>query len=481
MQSDNNTTRIRRELLVRIARMFFEGNLLESINRLPIKMRPKNSPISRCCIHKERAVLKYRSMAILGFGAEDETDELISLSEYANCALRRESVKGPVLTVLDEACSSCVKSKYFITNACQGCFARPCTVNCPRKCIDVVDGQAHIDPSRCVNCGKCMQVCPYHAVVFLPIPCEEECPVGAINRLENGLERIDFDKCIHCGKCMTACPFGAIMEKSQIIDVMKSLTSERPTVALIAPAIAGQFDASLGNIIGALKKLGFDEIVEVAVGADVVADREAKEFTERMKNGEKFMTSSCCPAYTEAVQKHMPQLKPFVSHTVTPMHYAAEMAAQQYPDAVKVFIGPCVAKREEALNDTYVDYVLTFEEIGALFVAKGIDVEACDPVEPSIPALSFGRGFPVTGGVSSAIEHMLEGDAEHPELRATVVDGLNKREIRRLKSLPKGNAENNFIEVMCCEGGCVAGPCVLASSKMAAKKVDEIKRSSQSS
>lgn len=475
MQSDNNATRIRRELLVKIAKLFFEGKLQESIDRLPIQMRPKNSVTSRCCVHKERAVLKYRGMAILGFGAEDEADELISLSEYANCALSRESVKEPILTVIDEACSSCVKSKYFITNACKGCFARPCTLNCPRKCIDVVDGQARIDASRCANCGKCMQVCPYHAIVFVPIPCEEECPVGAITRLENGLERIDHDKCIHCGKCMSVCPFGAIMEKSQIIDVMKYFTSQRPVVAMVAPSIVGQFDAPLGSIISALKLLGFSEVVEVAVGADIVADREAKEFVERIGGGEKFMTSSCCSAYTEAAEKHMPELKPFVSHTDTPMHCTAEIVAQQYPDAVKVFIGPCAAKKQEALNDPYVDYVLTFEELGTLFVAKGIDVESCEPVEPAIAALSYGRKFPVSGGVSSAVQHMLEGDIEHPEFRPTTVNGLTKQEIRRPKMLAKGSTEHNFIEVMCCEGGCVAGPCVLASSKMAAKKIDGIR------
>lgn len=429
MPLDDNATRIRRELLVKIAKLYIKGELEDKIDRLPLEMRPKNYQTSRCCVHKERAVLKYRIMAILGFSVEDEIDELIPSSDYARRAANREKIEGPILTVLDEACSACVRSSYFVTNACRSCFARPCTLNCPKKCISVTDGQAHIDPEKCINCGK----------------------------------------------CIVACPFGAIMDKSQIIDVLKSLQSDREVVAMIAPAIVGQFSASPANIVGALKKLGFDKVVEVAVGADVVADREAREFTERMKNGEKFMTTSCCPAYTQAVAKHMQEMKPFVSDTCTPLHFTAELVSQQYPDALKVFIGPCVAKKKEGLDDLLVDYTLTFEEIGALFVAEEIIVEDCEPVNADIAGLKFGRGFPVTGGVTSAIAAMLEGDDKITvKLSPEKVNGLTKQEIRKIKTYPNSDTNFNFLEVMCCEGGCVGGPCVLANKKVAAKKVDNL-------
>ena len=475
MPLDDNATRIRRELLVKIAKLYIKGELEDKIDRLPLEMRPKNYQTSRCCVHKERAVLKYRIMAILGFSVEDEIDELIPSSDYARRAANREKIEGPILTVLDEACSACVRSSYFVTNACRSCFARPCTLNCPKKCISVTDGQAHIDPEKCINCGRCMQVCPYHAIIQIPVPCEEECPVGAISKAEDGRQSIDPEKCINCGKCIVACPFGAIMDKSQIIDVLKSLQSDREVVAMIAPAIVGQFSASPANIVGALKKLGFDKVVEVAVGADVVADREAREFTERMKNGEKFMTTSCCPAYTQAVAKHMQEMKPFVSDTCTPLHFTAELVSQQYPDALKVFIGPCVAKKKEGLDDLLVDYTLTFEEIGALFVAEEIIVEDCEPVNADIAGLKFGRGFPVTGGVTSAIAAMLEGDDKITvKLSPEKVNGLTKQEIRKIKTYPNSDTNFNFLEVMCCEGGCVGGPCVLANKKVAAKKVDNL-------
>ena len=202
MQIDNNTNRIKRTLMVRLAKLCFENKLVDKVNRIPVELRPKGGPHSRCCIHKERAVIKYRLMAMLGFAIEDEVDELIPLSEYAARALNREKIEDTELTVVDEACSSCVLTNYFVTNACRGCFARPCAVNCPKKCISFVDGQAKIDPAKCINCGKCAGVCPYHAIVYVPIPCEEECPVGAITKDENNKEVIDPDKCILCGKCI---------------------------------------------------------------------------------------------------------------------------------------------------------------------------------------------------------------------------------------------------------------------------------------
>ena len=480
MQYDNNTTRVRRAIMIRLAQLCFEGKLAEKVDRIPIEMRPKGGPHDRCCIHKERAVIKYRLMASMGFKVEDETDELVSLGEYAERALAREKITSSDLTVIDEACSACVRTNYFVTNACRGCFARPCTVNCPKKCISFVEGQARIDPDKCINCGKCMKVCPYHAIVYVPIPCEEECPVDAISKSDDGIEVIDESKCIMCGKCMSACPFGAIMDLGQIVDVAKHLMSDRPVVALIAPALVGQFAAPLDKIVGALKQLGFDHVVEVAVGADIVARRESVELAERLREGDPFMTASCCPAYVATVEKHVPELKPLVSKTCTPMHCAAEIAAQQYPDAVRVFIGPCAAKKYEGARDPLVDYVLTFEELGSMLAAKGIEVEDVEPQNPDLPALSSGRGFPVSGGVAAAVKDMLDEDCSLKyEIRPELVDGISKQSIKALKNYAVHGGDFNMLEVMCCEGGCVAGPCVIGNPKTAARRAQDLKSSSE--
>lgn len=469
---ENNATLRRRDLLIKLSRLLFEDKLISHIDRIAVQMFPKRSDSStRCCIYKSRAIIKYRTMAILGFSIEDEYDELMPLSKYAQMALEREKVEFPILTVIDEACSSCVKANYVVTNVCRGCFARPCMMNCPKKAISMHDGQAKIDPAKCVNCGLCMKACPYHAVIYVPVPCEESCPVGAITKDELGLEKIDYSKCIYCGKCTRECPFGAIMEKSQIIDVIKQLKSNKKVIAIVAPAVVGQFPAEFEKIVSAIKQAGFADVVEAAIGADITAVKETAEFKERIAHGSEFMTTSCCPAYTEAVKKHVPELEKFVSATHTPMHYIAEIVRKKYRDAIAVFIGPCVAKRKEAIENPYMDYVLTFEELGALFVAKGIEVGQCDQASIENPAQRIGRMFPVSGGVTCAIKETLGTDNG---FNPVLIDGLSKQSVKTLKTYAKGACPGNFVEVMSCEGGCVAGPGVLSNPKIAAVKVKNL-------
>ena len=184
-------------------------------------------------------------------------------------------------------------------------MARPCMVNCPKQAVDFRDGQAHIDHQKCVNCGICQKNCPFHAIIYVPVPCEESCPVGAITKNESGREEIDYGKCIYCGRCVSSCPFGAVMEKSHMIDVFKAFDGDKKVIAMVAPAIAGQFKAPLDKILGAIARLGFDDVIEVAKGADVTTANEAKEFAHKMAEGQSFMTTSCCPSYTTLVKKHI--------------------------------------------------------------------------------------------------------------------------------------------------------------------------------
>ncbi len=473
LRTDNNATRIHREILVRIARLFLQGRLVEGVNRIPLEMRPRGEAPLRCCIYKDRAVLKYRCMAALGHRVESEQDELTPLSEYARAALERENPEGPILTVLDLACSACVRSRYMVTEACRGCLARPCTLKCPGGAISQVNGQARIDTARCMNCGLCLKACPYHAIIRVPIPCEESCPVGAITKDETGKEHIDYEKCISCGKCTQACPFGAIMERSQIIDVLKALEEDRPVRAMVAPAIAGQFPGTMEQLVGALHLLGFDGVVEVALGADRTAQEEAAEWKDRVEAGSQpFMTTSCCPAYVEAVKKHLPELAPYVSATATPMQFTARWLRERDPLCRTVFIGPCTAKRTEALDDTSTDFVLTFEELGALFVAAGVDVDVCDRAQFMELPGAGGRGFPVSGGVTRAVEELLDDPAS---MRKHLVDGIDANSMKLLKAFGQERCPGNFMEVMACEGGCLSGPGVLTPPRLAQKKLEVLK------
>ncbi|MCK4608868.1 MAG: monomeric [FeFe] hydrogenase [Gammaproteobacteria bacterium] len=479
MKYQNNATKVRRLILISIAQAFYLGQLIEQIDRIPIERFPKeNKGLLRCCIYKERAIVKQRIMSALGFGVEED-DELTSLAAYAKRALKRaKPVKGAILSVLDIACSGCVSSRYLITNACRGCMARPCTLNCPKQAISVVNGQSVIDYDLCVNCGRCAQVCPYKAIIKVPVPCEEACPVDAIHKDDSGKAVIDFTKCISCGQCMVACPFGAVMEKSHFIDVLQHLANadkkEQTIVAMVAPAIAGnQFAGNLNQIAAALKLLGFTRVVEVAGGADITAKVEAEEFSERMKQGDKFMTTSCCPAYAEAVAKHIPELQPMISTAKTPMHYTAEMIKNSAADAITVFVGPCIAKRKEAENNKNIDYVLTFEELDALFAARNINVTECEASELENHPSDAGRGFATTCGVTEALL-----DATHKDvpIHTELIDGLTKQTVKDLKRYAKNpdGCNFNFLEVMACEGGCVGGPCAIGKLQSARRAIRKI-------
>ena len=473
---NNNANSIKTEILIRIIKLQLEGNLQKGVHYIPKQMAPKGSEPFSCCIYHDREILRQRVIARLGCSVE-KLDEEAALEDFANEALERESPTWPMLTVLHEACHACVRSKYMVTNGCQGCLARPCTMNCPKKAITVTNHHAKIDENMCSNCGLCMQNCPYHAIIKIPVPCEESCPVGAISKDETGHEVIDFHKCIFCGNCMRSCPFGAMMDKSQIVDVLKHIMNGKKVTALYAPAIASQFKAPSSNLEQALKNSGFYKVMEVALGADICADKEAKEFTERMERGDKLMTTSCCSAYVRAVNKHVPDLIPCISETRSPMHYTAEIAKNEDPDCITVFIGPCIAKRREGMDDPMVDYVLSVEEINALFIAKKIDpsnIEITDDEiinKKNIPTAS-GRNFAQSGGVYESIKARI---ADPDILRPTVINGLNKKGMAQLAMYGKINSGKlaqpvncpNLVEVMACEGGCIAGPGVIANPNIA--------------
>ena len=297
MNNNVQTINIKRAILVRIVEAFFSENFEISVNRIPVEMRPKGFEVPyRCCIHKERAIIRDRAIADLGFSMEND-DDIKALSSYADDALKREKPEENPLTVLEDACKGCVPSQIYVTDLCKGCVARPCEKVCKFGAITVKDGRSQIDVKKCNNCKMCISACPYNAIVKLAVPCEDACPVGAIAKNEKGLAVIDYEKCISCGKCIANCPFGAIHEKSQIIDVLKHIKSGKKVIVMFAPAIVGQFSGNIKQFETALLKAGFSDVYEVAQGADITTKTEAKEFEEKMKEGQPFMTTSCCAGY----------------------------------------------------------------------------------------------------------------------------------------------------------------------------------------
>ncbi|MBR2642441.1 MAG: monomeric [Lentisphaeria bacterium] len=455
---------LRRELMIRFVRAFYRNTLETELDRIPIEMRPRQGGSSRCCIYRDRAVIKYRLMSLLGFSCEEERDEARTLADYYREAVTREKpvniAEGLPLSVCEAGCSECPSAKVVITGNCRGCFSRPCMYNCPRGAISVVNQVSVIDYSKCINCGKCVAVCPFRAIVKTTVPCEEACPTGAIHKDSDGHTRICVEKCISCGNCFAKCPFSAILERSQLLDVLRALQRKEKVVALIAPAAASQIHGSLEQLFTAVSRLGFADVLEVALGAEETTAHEAEEFREKMNNGAKLMTTSCCPAYVELVRKFLPDFMQFVSTTPSPMIFASELARKSLPGCKVVFIGPCVAKRMEAARKN-IDFVLSFEELFAMFAGQGIDLMDCEPWPIARPAGMAARNFARSCGVTEAVLQELGGFKDGFKLDAKAINGIDKKTVAMLKLYAAGKLPANFLEVMSCPGGCVNGPCSL--------------------
>lgn len=472
--SGNQATHLKREILVRIIKAFLKsskkGGFEENVRLIPYDMRPKGCDVPyRCCVYKERAIIKDRVIAGLGVSIEDD-DEKTLLSDYATQALKRKSPDENCLTVLQAACKGCVPSRVFVTNLCQGCVARSCINSCNFGAISIVDGKSVIDGEKCKGCMKCIKACPYSAIVKIKVPCEDSCPVSAIAKDENGYAKIDFDKCITCGKCVSACPFGAVHEKTQVIDVLKEIKKGKKVIAMLAPAIMGQLPCTPQQLHTAIKGLGFEEVYEVAQGADLTTKHEAHDFTERVERGDEFMTTSCCAGYIQLAEMHLKEMKPFISESRTPLFYTAEIVKKEHPDCISVFFTPCTAKRKEVQNNPLIDYAISFEELGAWFIATKTEVSTCESTEFKTQASKEGREYPISGKVAQAVGALLDEDII---LKVHHINGLNKDSIKELKKYAKkGECEfGNLIEVMACEGGCIAGNGTINSLKTSCKQI----------
>ena len=452
---DTKVQHLKYKVLREVARHEWAGDLTESVFDIPKAIVPGKEPTMRCCVYKERAILAERVKAAMGGDRGNPN----------------------VIEVIDIACDECPVGGYEVTNACRGCLAHRCEDVCRRGALTFdKDHVAHIDKSKCVECGACAKVCPYTAIVSRKRPCQNACKIKAISMNEDKAALIDNHKCISCGACVYQCPFGAITDKSFILDAIRLLKGSDggqayKVYALVAPSISSQFTyAKLGQVITGLKELGFHTVVEAALGADMVAQAESKELAEKG-----FLTSSCCPAFVNYVEKNFPDLVPFISHNPSPMAAIAKYIKGTDPTARIVFIGPCTAKKMEVQKDAvrpFVDVAMTFEELQALFDSRDLDITAL-PEGVLDNASYFGRIFARSGGLSAAVaEGLKEQGLDDFPLNACACDGIEACRIALLKK-SKGVLDANFIEGMACLGGCIGGAGCLTHGEKNKAEVDK--------
>ncbi|MCT4594533.1 MAG: 4Fe-4S dicluster domain-containing protein [Anaeromicrobium sp.] len=458
----SNVQLIKFEVLKEVAKSAMENRLLQDYKKIPKRIIKGPKPRTRCCIYKERAIMKQRVRAAMGGKSNNKN----------------------IIEVLDIACDACPINRFTITEACRGCLAHRCSEACPVGAIYHVGQRAYINQNICIECGKCRDACQYNAVSDVMRPCRGSCPTGALTLDEDKTVVINDDLCVQCGICIVQCPFGAIMDKSFIPDILDIIKHSKEntkykTYAVVAPAIVSQFDTDFSKVVEAIKELGFYDVIEAAEGADLVAHYETEEFLEKSKD-DGVMTTSCCPAFVKYAEITYPQFKDNISSTVSPMIAISRLIKEKDEKAKVVFIGPCIAKKAEAMREDVkgaTDFVMTFEELYAMLVAKDIKIEDCEG-DFNSKATPNGKMFARSAGVTEAIKNVINKEKIDVDFKPVTCNGLKECD-KAFKMLKVGRLNGNFIEGMACVDGCIGGPVNLIRRKQNTKKVNDYAKESK--
>lgn len=454
-------TKIRNQIFTEIARLAYEGGDLRKLDEVPYKIIPGEVATYRDNVFVEREIVGERLRVALGLSLRDVTEHSLISEGVEASAIEEKYYEPPLINIIKFACNACPEKRIIVTDACQRCLEHPCTEVCPKDAVELKPHRAHVIPEKCIRCGKCVEACPYNAIVRQMRPCAHSCGVDAIGSDEYGRAEINYDRCVSCGMCLVNCPFSAIVDKGQIYQTILAIKSGVPVYAILAPSIAGQFgdDLKSEKIRPAFQALGFKDIAEVAVGADLCAIEEAHDFLREVPKHLPFMGTSCCPAWSVMAKKLYPEHEECISMTLTPMTLTARLIKQQVPECKIVFVGPCAAKKLEASRKSvrsYVDFVLTYEEVKGMFEAKEVDFKNLPDGEPLKHASADGRGFAVTGGVANAVVNVIKRLEPEREVHVQKAEGLqNCRQM--MKMAKAGKYDGYLLEGMACPGGCIGG------------------------
>ena len=477
-------TDIRKNVFTEVARMAYAGGDYTNAEDLPYKIVPGDQPLHRESIFLERAIAGERVRLAMGLSIRPIQTRSLMTEGMDAAAIAEQYYEPPLVNIIPYACHACPENQYKVTVGCQNCLAASCQQVCPKGAISFVNGRSFIDKDKCIKCGKCAKACPYHAIIHLERPCQASCGMDAIGCDGHGRAVIHQDKCVACGQCLVSCPFGAIVDKGQIFQVIQSILKGDKVIAIVAPAFIGQFSGmvSPGKLVTAMKMLGFDSVVEVAIGADMCTIEEAKDFLEKVPAEQVYMATSCCPAWHSMIGKLFPGEKDKISMTLTPMVFTARLMKKEHPGCKVVFVGPCAAKKLEAIREDIrsdVDFVLTFEELMGMFEAKEIDFASIPESEGLNEGTGAGRGFAVAGGVAQAVADLVK--KEHPDMEVKTARAEGLRDCRKLMTMAKaGKYKGYLLEGMACPGGCVAGAGTILPIDKAAKFVEKYSKEAAS-
>lgn len=474
-------TKIRRQIFQKVAELGF-GDDYSRVDELPYEIIKGEVATYRESVFKERAIVAERIRLACGLSLRSAGEHAPISKDFGNAISTSRVYEAPLVNVIPFACAACPETAYQVTDNCRGCLAHPCTGVCPVKAVSMVNGKSVIDKAKCVRCGRCAEVCPYSAIVKYDRPCASACGVNAIESDELGRATINQDKCVSCGQCLVSCPFSAIADKSQIFQLALALKGEGEIYAAIAPAFVGQFGplATPPKVKAALIALGFNDVYEVASGADDVALHEAEEFLEKVPGELPFLVTSCCPSWSVLAKSVLgEQLSSCVSMSLTPMVATARQIKKEHPNSCVAFIGPCASKKLEAFRRTVrsdVDFVITFEELMGMFAAKEIEFDQ-DAPDTLQDAAATGRGFAVSGGVADAVVSCIERLEPGKTVQVERAEGLAN--CKKLLMVAKAGKRGGYLlEGMACTGGCVGGAGTLLTPKKGAAQVKQFAEAS---